>query len=65
MSKSPGLPDDPPPPAPRKRRGHKPSPRTGQVHAKVLPAIAREISREAVQRGVQQGGLIEEAWGAL
>lgn len=47
---------------PKKRRGRKPSPRTGQVHAKVLPDVAREISREAKQRGVQQGVLIEEAW---
>jgi len=45
-----------------KRRGRKPSPRTGQVHAKVMPNVAREISREAVLRGVQQGVLIEEAW---
>lgn len=48
-------------PKPR-RRGRKPSPRTGQVHAKVMPNVAREISREAVLRGVQQGVLIEEAW---
>lgn len=47
---------------PRKRRGRKPSPRTGQVHAKVMPDVAREISREARDRGVQQGVLIEEAW---
>ena len=47
--------------APR-RRGRKPSPRTGQVHARVLPPVAREISNEARQRGVQQGVLIEEAW---
>jgi len=46
----------------RKRRGRKPSPRTGQVHAKVMPNVAKEISREAVVRGVQQGVLIEEAW---
>ncbi|HKL20781.1 MAG TPA: hypothetical protein VJ904_03180 [Tichowtungia sp.] len=48
--------------APRKKRGRKPSPRTGQVHAKVLPDVAREISNEAKRRGVQQGVLIEEAW---
>ena len=48
--------------APKKRRGRKPSPRTGQVHAKVLPEVAREISQEAKFRGVQQGVLIEEAW---
>ncbi|MEP5729340.1 MAG: chromosome partitioning protein ParB [Sulfitobacter sp.] len=47
---------------PKKRRGRKPSPRTGQVHAKVMPDVARQISREASERGVQQGVLIEEAW---
>lgn len=48
--------------APKKRRGRKPSPRTGQVHAKVMPEVSKEISREAAVRGVQQGVLIEEAW---
>lgn len=48
--------------APKKRRGRKPSPRTGQVHAKVMPEVSREISHEAAARGVQQGVLIEEAW---
>lgn len=48
--------------APRKKRGRKRSPRTGQVHAKVLPNVAKEISQEAKFRGVQQGVLIEEAW---
>jgi hypothetical protein len=47
---------------PKKRRGRKPSPRTGQVHAKVMPDVAREIANEARARGVQQGVLIEEAW---
>lgn len=47
---------------PKKRRGRKPSPRTGQVHAKVMPDVAKEIAQEARQRGVQQGVLIEEAW---
>lgn len=45
-----------------KRRGRKPSPRTGQVHAKVLPGISDEIAAEAKRRGVQQGVIIEEAW---
>lgn len=45
-----------------KKRGRKPSPRTGQVHAKVFPDIAEEIANEARRRGVQQGVLIEEAW---
>lgn len=42
--------------------GRKKSPRTGQVHAKVLPPIDSEISREAIRRGVVQGVIIEEAW---
>jgi hypothetical protein len=48
--------------APKKKRGRKASPRTGQVHAKVLPHISKEIAAEARRRGVQQGVLIEEAW---
>jgi hypothetical protein len=44
------------------RRGRKPSPRTGQVHAKVMPPVAEEIAAEAQRRGVQQGVIIEEAW---
>ena len=48
--------------APKKKRGRKASPRTGQVHAKVLPNISKEIAAEARRRGVQQGVLIEEAW---
>ena len=47
---------------PQRKRGRKPSPRTGQVHAKVLPEVADEIANEAKRRGVQQGVLIEEAW---
>lgn len=47
---------------PPKRRGRLPSPRTGQVHAKVMPHVADEIAAEAKRRGVQQGVLIEEAW---
>lgn len=47
---------------PKKQRGRKPSPRTGQVHAKVMPDIADEIADEAKRRGVQQGVVIEEAW---
>jgi len=48
--------------APKKKRGRPASPRTGQVHAKVLPEFSEEISAEAKRRGVQQGVLIEEAW---
>ena len=45
----------------RKRRVV-PNPRTGQVHAKVMPHVHEEILRESKQRGVQQGVLIEEMW---
>ena len=44
------------------RRGRKPSPRTGQVHARVMPNVAEEIAEEARRRGVQQGVVLEEAW---
>jgi hypothetical protein len=47
---------------PPRKRGRQPSPRTGQVHAKVMPHVAVEIANEAKRRGVQQGVLIEEAW---
>ena len=46
------------------RRGRLPSPRTGQVHAKVMPDVADAIANEARHRGVQQGVIIEEAWAA-
>ncbi|PRY91926.1 hypothetical protein BCF33_2808 [Hasllibacter halocynthiae] len=45
-----------------RRGGRRPSPRTGQVHAKVLPHVRDEILEEAARRGVTQGVLIEEAW---
>ena len=48
--------------SPEKRRGRRPSPRTGQIHAKVMPNISEEIANEARRRGVQQGVIIEEAW---
>lgn len=47
---------------PSSKRGRKPSPRTGQVHAKVMPHVAEEIGEEARRRGVQQGVVVEEAW---
>ena len=47
---------------PKGRPGRPPSPRTGQVHAKVLPHVADEIATEARLRGTQQGIIIEEAW---
>lgn len=46
----------------KKPRGRPASPRTGQVHAKVLPEYSEEIAAEATRRGVTQGLLIEEAW---
>lgn len=48
--------------SPKKKRGRPASPRTGQVHAKVLPEYSEEIAAEATRRGVTQGVLIEEAW---
>lgn len=50
------------PRSPEKRRGRKPSPRTGQVHAKVMPSVSDEIADEARRRGVTQGVILEEAW---
>lgn len=47
---------------PKKPRGRKKSLRTGQVHAKVMPAVSVEIANEATRRGVVQGVIIEEAW---
>jgi hypothetical protein len=47
---------------PGRKRGRQPSPRTGQIHAKVMPHVADEIADEAKRRGVQQGVVIEEAW---
>lgn len=44
------------------KRGRVASPRTGQVHAKVLPEVSRAIASEARRRGVQQGVILEEAW---
>lgn len=46
------------------RRGRRPSPRTGQIHAKVMPAVQEEIAALAAERGVTQGVIIEEAWAA-
>ncbi|MCY4463695.1 MAG: chromosome partitioning protein ParB [Albidovulum sp.] len=45
-----------------RRGGRAPSPRTGQVHAKVLPEVSRGIATEARRRGIQQRVIIEEAW---
>lgn len=48
--------------SPKSKRGRPRSPRTGQVHAKVLPHVSDEIAAEATRRGVTQGVIIEEAW---
>lgn len=48
--------------SPKGKAGRKPSPRTGQIHAKVLPNVSDEIAAEAARRGVVQGVIIEEAW---
>jgi ribosome-binding protein aMBF1 (putative translation factor) len=47
---------------PRKKPGRKPSPRTYQLHPKVLPRVGEAISAEAEQRGLTQGQLIELMW---
>ena len=47
--------------APSAKRGRKPSPRTGQIHAKVMPDVAEALAQEARKRGVQQGIVLEEA----
>ena len=47
---------------PKNPRGRAPSPRTGQIHAKVMPQVSDAIADEAKRRGVQQGVVIEEAW---
>lgn len=46
----------------RRRGGRSPSPRTGQIHAKVLPDVADGVAEEAQRRGVTQGVVIEDAW---
>ena len=43
------------------RAPRKINPRTGQIHAKVLPHVREELLAEAVRRGVQQGVILEEA----
>lgn len=46
----------------RKKPGRKPSPRTYQLHPKVLPEVGEAIAAEAERRGLTQGQLIEEMW---
>lgn len=47
-----------------KRPGRPPSPRTGQIHAKVYPHVSAEIAALALERGTTQGVILEEAWAA-
>jgi len=47
---------------PKRKGGRAPSPRTGQVHAKVYPHVQEQIAAEARLKGTQQGVVIEEAW---
>lgn len=47
-----------------KRPGRPPSPRTGQIHAKVYPHVSAEIAALAQERGTTQGVILEEAWAA-
>ena len=49
---------------PRKKPGRKPSPRTYQLHPKVLPATGEAIAAEAERLGLTQGQLIEQMWKA-
>lgn len=46
----------------RKKPGRKPSPRTYQMHPKVMPQVGAEITQEAETLGITQGQLIEKMW---
>ena len=50
--------------SPRRKPGRKPSPRTYQLHPKVLPEVGEALAKEAEKRGLTQGQLIEEIWRA-
>ena len=49
---------------PRKKPGRKASPRTYQLHPKVLPDTGEAIAAEAERLGLTQGQLIERMWQA-
>lgn len=49
---------------PRKKPGRKPSPRTYQMHPKLMPQIGEAITLEAEALGLTQGQLIERMWQA-
>lgn len=46
----------------RKKPGRKPSPRTYQIHPKIMPDVGEAIADEAARRGITQGHLIELMW---
>ena len=48
--------------APRRKPGRKASPRTYQLHPKVLPDTGLAIAAEAERLGLTQGQLIEQMW---
>lgn len=48
--------------SPRKKPGRKPSPRTFQLHPKVMPETGAAIAAEAERLGLTQGQLIEQMW---
>lgn len=47
---------------PRRKPGRKPSPRTWQLHPKVLPETGEALAAEAERLGITQGQLIERMW---
>ncbi|MDE0534310.1 MAG: chromosome partitioning protein ParB [Albidovulum sp.] len=47
---------------PRRKPGRKVSPRTYQLHPKVLPDTGEAIAAEAERLGLTQGQLIERMW---
>ncbi|GLQ67568.1 hypothetical protein JK203_14040 [Gluconobacter cerinus] len=47
---------------PRRKPGRKPSPRTYQIHPKIMPEIGDAIAGEAERLGITQGALIEIMW---
>ena len=46
----------------RKKPGRKLSPRTHQLHPKVMPRVGEAIVEEAEREGLTQGQLIEKIW---
>lgn len=50
--------------SPRRKPGRKASPRTWQLHPKVLPETGEAVAAEAARLGLTQGQLIERMWQA-